>query len=211
MASARGEGYARALRILTLEVTCPDAELASMVADGTLEHAMTETADELGLSWERSARSAWFDGADAQNAASLLRREYTRLFSDPSGAAVPPWETAFLDPRGEHSEFGPQLVRTAAADDARRFYRSCGWDLASNEAADHMRIELEFAASLLHCDDKEAAVDAGHMFDRFWDVHLSRWMRPFFEQVAQEARHGFYGDIGRFGVEVSAALSQGVQ
>lgn len=208
MGLACQDAYARAFRILALGVTCPDEELASMVADRTMERAMDETARALKLPWERADRSPAFHGAGAWDDISLLRREYTRLFSAPTGPVVPLWETAFLDLQGE---FGPQLVRTATADDARRFYRACGWDLARNEAADHMGIELEFAAYVLADIGRETRrSDVEDRFAQFWDRHLSRWMTPFFEQVAHEARHRFYGEVGRFGAEVGAALAQNV-
>lgn len=210
MGLACRDAYARAFRILALGVTCPDEELASMVADGTMGRAMDETARALKLSWERADRppASHEHEAGGRSDISLLRREYTRLFSAPTGPVVPLWETAFLELQGE---FGPQLVRTATADDARRFYRACGWDLARNEAADHMGIELEFAAYALAGIGRETQkADAEDGFAQFWDRHLSRWMVPFFERVAHEARQGFYGEVGRFGAEVGATLEQNV-
>lgn len=211
MVTPNDKAYAEAFRVLALGMTCPDEELALMVEDGAIERAMGRSAESLGLS-QNPCEGPWsFAGAKEAACLDLLRREYTRLFVAPTGCVVAPWETAFLDPAGEKSEFGPQLVRTAAADDARRFYRSCGLDLAKNEAADHMRIELEFAALVLgDAEDSALGQDGAEVFLSFWSAHLSRWMVPFFEEVAREARCGFYKSIGQFGAEVGTALVQEV-
>lgn len=210
MEVTRIEAYARAFRALALGVTCPDEEFAAMVADGTMGSAMAQAAQTLRLPCGAPGAAQEL-GAARGNEATLgaLRREYTRLFSAPGTAVVAPWESAFLDPLGERSEFGPQLVRTASSDDARRFYRAAGWDLAHHEAADSMRIELEFVARLLTGNGSEAT-DPAAVFSEFWDAHLSRWMVPFFEKVQRESRHSFYGDIGHFGKEVGEALARDV-
>jgi TorA maturation chaperone TorD len=111
---------------------------------------------------------------------------------------------------------------------------------AVNDSADHFATQLEFAAFLLRelialpeavrtdglispgtqigvCSQNEPISvlarqtdDASKIWEDFVNLHLSRWMRPFFAAVGHEARHTVYRQIANFGFAVATQISIGV-
>ena len=207
------QACSNAFRVLALGLALPDEEIVDMAAQGVFESEMRDALAVLGIddgvvTADESVQAA--DNARTMWTLDALRREYTRLFSAPGGRVVPIWESAFLDPAGGANEFGPMLIRTPQAADAKRRYEAAGVTLSSNESADHMRIECEFACYLLamscrECDSErsEAWLEA---FRGFSAAHLSKWFLSFCEKVARETRHPFYRELAEFGLSLACVL-----
>lgn len=153
-------------------------------------------------------------GAPERELAAALRRhvdgdlpgEYNRLFAQ--GVAVSPYERSYLGVRGD---LGAGLGQLAA------LYQAFGVRAggAEGEIADHIGVELEFAALLcikeeMHLDDPGGGADIARAARRtFMQEHLGRWCGPFAERLAAQARHPYYkalaGLLGAFVAEDLAA------
>lgn len=105
-----------------------------------------------------------------------LQREFVRLFLSPTGAVLPPWQSARDDP--------PRLMGPAHESAARWFARWGVAPRAPGEPADHLGLLLNFAGFLL-----EQAASAEDLA-AFHQDHLA-WVPAFCERMAAEARHPF--------------------
>lgn len=115
-----------------------------------------------------------------------LRVEYNRLFYHPRGAPCPPWETVWRD--SEPRLFGPRH------ESVLRYLRQAGLEPAkANESADHIGIELLFAA---YCAEKSTP-ELLRLLSEFWQEHMLPWMPTFGDKVAQEARLPLFQQAGQ--------------
>lgn len=204
-------GSATLFQVLARGLTCPDADMAKAIEDGSFAAEVGELlacmpfseslAERVERSLEELARTI-----DDPGFLSGLRREYTRLFSAPQGALVPPWETLFLNADEDASEFGSVLIRSKEAADARNRYEAAGVSLALQESADHMRLECEFAGYLCSQLAQETQPESRQTWARHLDgfvhAHLDRWFAAFFDTLAANARHPFYRTIAALGESV---------
>lgn len=115
-----------------------------------------------------------------------LRVEYNRLFYHPRGAPCPPWETVWRDPEprlfGLRHESVLRYLRQADLEPAK-----------TNESADHIGIELLFAA---YCAEKSTP-ELLRLLSEFWQEHILSWMPSFGDKVSQEARLPLFQQAGR--------------
>jgi TorA maturation chaperone TorD len=143
---------------------------------------------------------------------SALRREYTRLFTDPREPEVAIYETLFCTPAQPRDDFGPTLVRSAAAADALAQYRAAGLELKERDSADHMRIECEFCGYLYRCLATEASAERRETLwaqrVTFVDTHIRPWFSDFFAACLARARHPFYRLAFEMGLRAAAALRE---
>lgn len=115
-----------------------------------------------------------------------LRVEYNRLFYHPRGAPCPPWETVWRDPEPRLFGFRHESVL--------RYLRQAGLEPAkTNESADHIGIELLFAA---YCAEKSTP-ELLRLLSEFWQEHILSWMPSFGDKVSQEARLPLFQQAGR--------------
>lgn len=194
-------------QLLARATACPTDDTAAALEDGTTYAQAREALSVL----RPDLCDAILPDPSAQrwgsSAKEDLRKEYTRLFSSPSGACVAPWETLFCDPERSASEYGHAiLVRSPEAVDARKRYERAGAVPTTGESPDHMSIECEFAGYLcrmiaLEEDEERAQTWAEHL-SSFAQTHLQRWFVPFFAQVHESARHPYYEIMGAMGKEV---------
>lgn len=125
-------GSATLFQMLARGLTCPDAAMVEAIEDGSFAAEVGELlacmpfSESLAERVERSLEDLSCTIGDPDFLASL-RREYTRLFSAPRGALVPPWETLFLNADEDAPEFGSVLIRSKEAADARNRYEAVGF------------------------------------------------------------------------------------
>lgn len=204
-------GSATLFQMLARGLTCPDAAMVEAIEDGSFAAEVGELlacmpfSESLAERVERSLEDLSCTIGDPDFLGGL-RREYTRLFSAPRGALVPPWETLFLNADEDAPEFGSVLIRSKEAADARNRYEAAGISLALQESADHMRLECEFAGYLCSrlaqaMQPESRQVWARHL-DGFVHAHLDRWFAAFFDTLAANARHPFYRTIAALGESV---------
>lgn len=194
-------------QLLARATACPTDDAVAALKDGTTYAQMREVLSMLRPELCRMVPSEGTASSELDAAKHDLRKEYTRLFSSPSGACVAPWETLFCDPERSASEYGHAiLVRSPEAVDARKRYERAGAAPTTGESPDHMSIECEFAGYLcrmiaLEQDEERAQTWAEHL-SSFAQIHLQRWFVPFFAQVHESARHPYYEIMGAMGKEV---------
>jgi TorA maturation chaperone TorD len=200
-----------AFQLLSIGLTCPDKDIVEGMRDGSIYSDVFETLvslgfsnqDDYGIHLSEELKSA----AAGQNLLSSLRKEYTRLFTDPSKPAIDIYETLFLDPDRVANDFGPILVRSPEAIDARYRYEAAGAKMAIQDSPDNMRVECEFAGYL--CYQLDVAVRNSEKTDswlehleEFKKTHLRRWFSDFFNKLKTGAGHPYYQLIGLLGCKV---------
>lgn len=149
----------------------PDAALFAAVASfdrSALEPALAEATRRL------AAAAALSDVADC-------RREHTRLFHDPRGAIVLPWESAWI-------ENPPRLMGRSHLD-ALRCYHEAGFrPRLDNEPADSVALELGFVALLA----EQGRTD---LLKAFWHAHITSWMPQLARRLREVTRVPAYAAV----------------
>jgi len=107
-----------------------------------------------------------------------IRDEYLRLFVQPSGALLLPWESTW-------TEIPPRLSGGPHAD-ALRFYARAGFvPKSASEPADHIATELTFVGILAQRHRTEELAE-------FWRAHVMPWMPAFARRLKRETREPLY-------------------
>lgn len=149
----------------------PDRPLLREVASMTV----CAPHDRLASAMQRVAILAASSDVDS------CREEFFRLFVNPTGALILPWESTW-------TEFPPKLSGRAHVD-ALRFYARAGFRARrSSEPADHIATELAFVALLAHTRQKQLLAE-------FWSAHVLRWMPSFARKLKIEAREPLYAAV----------------
>lgn len=105
-------------------------------------------------------------------------REFVRLFLDPRGAVCLPWESVWT----EH----PSRLMGPSHLDALRWYSGAGFQpVSTNEPADHIALELGFAALLIGNGQTDA-------LRAFWRSHVINWMPQFAEKLRRSTHTPLY-------------------
>ena len=139
-----------------------------------------------------------FDGAGADELRERLAIEFSYIFVDPVGKIVP-HEGLML----AHEED----LSGETADAVARFMAEVGYRLPpeSGMVADHLAVELSFAADLAGREaGAEAAGDAGRAEQtrdirrRFLEAHLGRWAGIAARRIAARDEGRFYSEFARF-------------
>ncbi len=154
----------------------PDANVLKAPLDSLRETEWGEEASRL---------LQWLESGDPLD----LQREFVRLFLSPTGAVLPPWQSAREDP--------PRLMGPAHESATRWFAR---WGVAPRtpgEPADHLGLLLNFAGFLL---EQEASAEE---LAAFHQDHLT-WVPAFCERVAAEARHPFLAHLASLAGRLTA-------
>lgn len=115
-----------------------------------------------------------------------MQIDYTRLFinSFPQAKAQP-FAGWYL---GDTGLFGEQELAM------RSFYAACGvyMDEEMTVPADHIMVELEFAALLLDSYEKTRDEKLYLALHELIDDHMSRWIPPFTNEIGLYAESDFY-------------------
>ena len=138
------------------------------------------------------------DAATADEAVLRIAQEHARLFVGPPKPAAPPWETMYAQP-GRIGAVGFGRATFAMQD----LLRAAGLRMAgeSNQYADHLGIELLFAATLLG-RGPAASTDAA----RFASERLA-WTPAFASAVSEAAPDGYYRGVAELVCALSARLA----
>ncbi len=133
--------------------------------------------DALQLLDEKNAIRKWI--RQDSHILETLQTEYTRLFINAAPHLIaPPYGSFYLD--GDYSLQGKSTEKT------RDFYRQYACDITdTSEPADHIRLELEFLATLAR-DNKPEAEDA------FLHQIFRPWFTRFYKRIIQQDTHPFY-------------------
>ena len=114
-----------------------------------------------------------------------LQNQYVRLFINAlPEVPCPPYGSFYL----EGTLMGESTLRLT------NLYRNYGFE--TDEVADHIAVELEFLAILLHLsikDDESTRVDRRFLWD-----HLKAWTPRFFDRVEDHDEMGFYAGVSRY-------------
>lgn len=203
---ARADAY----RLASTFMSLPTPELAQAVADGSVAASIQEIMGILGIDETRTEEIVRGFAVPAEQDPSELhrdmRRDYTRLFTNPEHPLVRIYESVFRD--AGNSDTSNLVFISPTALDAERCYRENGlrMDPARSDSADHMGAELDFVGHLYDLLANEA--DDGSTsaaLDEFMRKHLLAWGISFFEQVERLALTGVYRSIGAFGATLLRA------
>lgn len=183
--------------------------LAEGLSDGSVANDLADILNELEISNETACRAlaALQDiAADQMSEADLLhtvRRDYTRLFTNPQISVMTPYQARFLG-----TETGSLNQRGRIPRGVASFYEIAGFSsvLSPKERGDHMGVELEFMSAaramqekLALGDDKERAKSATEAVDYFVENYFGTWAQDFFRTMGQEAQTNAYKAIAAIG------------
>jgi TorA maturation chaperone TorD len=172
------------------------------------------TVDEIarwGELWPEARRAAQaleidhrvideLQGASAHADPELMLEEYERLLVGPGRAPCAPYESLW---RSDLPEQEQGSLMGSAADAIERVYAELGVQLqnGAHELPDHLLVEWEALACALDRGADEPA-------DVLLNDHLSMWMAPFCEAVAQETNEMFYVTLAGLTQTWTAALAR---
>lgn len=196
--------------LLSMGMRLPSRELADQIGTGGFWQHMLEITETAGA--EESNRKSlpvilakmWQPEMEAEGLHEL-RREYTRLFTTPRQALFSLYESLA---RGQSR----MMFENTLARHAEDCYRRGGLQIEKRqqEPADYLPVELEFASLLTAELSGEEAVlpltgkQCEDLWQEFYDVHLSGWLKEYWLAVARETGSGFYRRLA----ETGAALAE---
>lgn len=204
-------------RLVVLMLQVPTAATVEAMKAESIAPDFLSISEELGL--EGSDIVGFEERFDAfrqsliedEDALRTLRREHTRLFSNPQGCAVPPYEGLYRamkcgDGSVERGEV--MLFVNPAAVDAERTYReSAGLGTDNSVPADSMTVELEYMAHLHESvsraildGDEAAMAESIEKMRAFRNDHVAKWAPEFFRDVRSAARNGLYSLAADLGI-----------
>jgi len=201
-------------QLLSLSMHLPTEEMARGLLEGTLTEDVQKIFGELGFTNEVIENITTDFEALQNNAATTkgllteMRREYTRLFTNPEKPAVAIYETLFLYQPEEENGVKPALFISPAALDAERCYKKAGFTRSKeiNEPGDHMATELEFIMLLyyqkvkfLEEDNQEEIAKKNEQIKEFSKVHLQKWAIDFFDRCISASESNVYRTFGQIG------------
>lgn len=138
---------------------------------------------------------------------SLVRRDYTHLFSNPSFSTVLTRESAYREKAMGIS--AKMETGMSAYLDTRKRYETIRFSpvQGKGEYADHMGLELQYmqaireeqGIALRENDEKEYSI-ASRLAGEFLDLHLKIWGIHFFNKVLDDAQEDVYRSIGKLGI-----------
>lgn len=208
------EARADMLELLCIAFRLPTEELGRAMTDGSLRSDAAAIASELGLDPAEAGRllSSYEDSASAENDAPYaafraVRQDYTRLFANPAGALVSPYESVYIiAEQGKRTQ--PVLYISNTAKDLQALYREAGFALSRDvrESADHIACEMFFMRELeLRSMQGQ---DTARQISEFVASHFGRWAPSFFEHAAQAAKEPFYQAVCDLGGQLAKAYAQ---
>lgn len=144
---------------------------------------------------------------DACDLFHRVRREYTRLFSNPKFSVTTLLEGQYLG-LDDRKRIGATYELNSAAADAKRFYRSIGFESAITPRLrqDHLAVELELMQVLcrnqalaIQRGDDESKVIVRENSKHFFESHLATWAPSLFDLVSENASEPVYRQFGLVG------------
>lgn len=200
-------------QLLAMFLQLPTRDIVAGLSDGSVAADISAIFEELGFSAStRETLGTAFsqiqqDTKSQEELLSELRKEYTRLFTHPQKSQIEIYESLFLF-NPQESDAKPSLFISPAALDAERCYRKAGVVRSKevNEPGDHMATEMEFmmflylqkAKALQEGNQAEAERRKGEIKE-FYDVHLKKWAKEFFDRCSKLSTHPFFRTVGEIG------------
>lgn len=199
-------------RLLSMSLLLPTTEIAAGLLDGSLAEDVLAIFDELNVPIRVLEKLELSFSQIPKNISekvllSELRREYTRLFTHPQKPLIEVYESLFLCQLQE-LDTKPSLFISPAALDAERCYEKAGVARSKelNEPGDYIVTEMEFMmflnlqmAKALQEGNQEEAARREKEIREFYEVHLQKWAKKFFERCTVLSSHPFYRLIGEIG------------
>lgn len=193
--------------LLAISFCYPSEELAQAYASGEWSDAAEEIADALSL----TLPSSWYDfnnrsentgRRNAEKTLHALRKESTRLFFNPEGALVSPYESSWIARRNNIKEL---TFVSPSAMAVERFSQQCGLTrpAGTNEPLDFIGTELELLEYLaaMSADSTDPAGaqqaffpngNASTSYAKFLKAHPLAWITDFAEAVLAETKLSFF-------------------
>lgn len=215
-------GCADFFQLMSMFCFNPTTELAQGVLDGSVTEDVRAIFADVGIDPHKAATER-LDGVcnenyTDENLRSMLRQDYTALFTHPKEPLSSLYEMQFRDLR-DHREAPSTLFLNEAALHAEQCFRAAGLalsDAKSREPGDHMGIELEFMA-YLHTQLAAALSEGDAAAQERWEKaisdflpHLESWGCDFFagcENSKQGVVYPWLGTAGRAFLEEYLANS----
>lgn len=202
---------ADAYRLVGVFLQLPTEEVARGVSEGAVASDLKAILDEMGCSRDEAEavlrelpEPVGLSAADG--GLTALRRDFTRLFTNPEKPLVPIYESVF---KGSKDFDTSALVFVSpTALDAERAYKEFGMavDPAKHDSPDHMCAEVDYLCALywrmgelLELGDDEAVVAIRGKIDEFSQSHLLKWGDCFFSLVKEHALTAAYRMVGALG------------
>ena len=204
----------------------PTLESVGAMRAGSMAPDFLSISKELSVSSVRVEDIAnrfdmfWNRLKDADDSLGDLRKEHTRIFSNPLGAPISLYEGLFVERLQKGDSFDKRevvLFVNPTSLDAEKQYRRAGLDVGSENRfpADSITVELEYmsrlhsayAKSLIDCNAK-ASGEAYGWLREFHCSHVANWMPNFFETLKEAASVDLYAltaDLGLLLCEAEAA------
>lgn len=200
-------------QLLSISLQLPNKELVRGLIEGSIAEDVAAILYELGFDpkisqkIDQALQTIQMRTDGKEGLFSELRREYTRLFTNPTRVEIPVYETLFRQAT-EVTGASPVLFISPTALDAERCYKKAGLKMSNevNESGDHMATEMEFMMYLYQ--RKAEATQVGDLvelakrnaeIEEFYQLHIKHWAVAFFEKCQICSKSKFYSIIGEMG------------
>lgn len=144
-------------------------------------------------------------------AMEVVRLEFHRLFSVPTGPYVFPYESCYSVPEPPGPLMGPATIAVINA------YAEAGFAVAPDfqDAPDHLGVEFRFVAELLDREaeafedgDVAAAEKFASLSSTFCREHLSQWVGKVADRISASGASAFYSGLSALAKEIVAGEKQ---
>lgn len=201
---------ADAYRFAGVFLSLPTREVAEGVVSGVASDDLAAVLSE-AASPEDGARFvdelSSSAGSDVEETHRALRRDFTRLFTNPEQPLVSIYEACFK--KADDFDTSQLTFVSPTALDAERQYRAWGLvvGIEHRESPDHMGAELDFlsylygrAAEGAEHGDAELMRRALEAVAEFRRSHFDKWASGFFNAVRDRAQTPAYRAVGELGI-----------
>ncbi|WP_139651198.1 TorD/DmsD family molecular chaperone [Raoultibacter phocaeensis] len=207
-------GRADMCELLARTFAYPDDELAYAVVSGSCVDDLLSCLADAGCEDVSDIGSPVSSHSEAQEMLSCLRKEYTKLYLNPAGVLIYPYESAFIHMKSGHSG-KPILFRTPITLDVETQMRDAGIvpKNALKEPCDSVYQEFEFLSFLygslalaIQQEDFESSKAWSERIERFLSDHVLHWIPQFMEDTIRISSGSVYGSFARFVIGFLACL-----
>ena len=129
--------------------------------------------------------------------------EYTRLFIGPYKLPCPPWESVYTSPK--------RLMMQDAAGQVQALYAGAGLAVNTDDVMpDHIGVELNFLAVLLHQAHSAAGSKEGQMArtEKILTDHLLKWVPQFTRDMENAAEMPLYRALAKATRQVAETIGR---
>lgn len=209
ISAERAFAMADAYRLIGILLQLPDASIAQGIESGAMQEDLAAILSEIDST--QNAATGPLRHLDERKAAQTvtltdLRRDYTKLFTNPEHPCVPIYESTYKQ-TGDFDTSALVFVSPTALD-AERIYRESrlAVDNTKHDSPDHMGAEVDYLCALYYRmgehasnGDAEQAAAAHVQKDAFCTTHFLKWAHGFFSLVEENASTPVYRTIGALG------------